>query len=58
MNSLFIEPINKLTLANSDFVVNTSMEITSSKDQQIYTDVLDFINILKSGNLIITFNCI
>lgn len=48
----------KLTLANSDFVVNTSMEITSSKDQQIYTDVLDFINILKSGNLIITFNCI
>ena len=48
----------KLELLNPDFVVNTSMEITSSKDQQIYTDVLEFINTLKSGNLIITFNCI
>ena len=47
----------EIILANADYVMNASMDITSSKDKKIYSDVKSFIDILRSGNIIVTFNC-
>jgi hypothetical protein len=48
----------EIVLKNSDFVINTFMDVTDSKDTKKYTDFTSFRALLRDSNLIINFKCV